>query len=113
MPKTAEFTKLTSHVIGSDHVGRRVDVREGEGEPQGLYGSSGFYFQVLTHSLTHSLSLLTYSLTHFPLVCVCVRGEQQRRGRLDLRSLAQIDLEKVVRDVDIDVLQVSRVTLCE
>jgi hypothetical protein len=42
-----------------------------------------------------------------------VRGEQQRRGRLDLRSLAQIDLEKVVRDVDIDVLQVSRVTLFE
>jgi hypothetical protein len=32
---------------------------------------------------------------------------QQRRGRLDLRSLAQIDLEKVVRDVDIDTLQVS------
>ena len=74
MPKTAEFTKLTSHVIGSDHVGRRVDVREGEGEPQGLYGSSGFYFQVLTHSLTHSLTILTHLLTYsFPsFVCVCV-----------------------------------------
>jgi hypothetical protein len=68
MPKTAEFTKLTSHVIGSDHVGRRVDVREGEGEPQGLYGSSGFYFQVLAHSLT----VLTHLLISLFCVCVCV-----------------------------------------
>lgn len=30
---------------------------------------------------------------------------QQRRGRLDLRTLSQIDLDKIVRDVDIDVLQ--------
>lgn len=31
---------------------------------------------------------------------------QQRRGRLDLRGLAQIDIERVVRDVDVDILQV-------
>ena len=30
---------------------------------------------------------------------------QQRRGRLDLRTLSQIDLDRIVRDVDIDVLQ--------
>jgi hypothetical protein len=32
---------------------------------------------------------------------------QQRRGRLDLRGLAQIDIERVVRDVDVDILQVG------
>jgi hypothetical protein len=32
---------------------------------------------------------------------------QQRRGRLDLRGLAQIDIERVVRDVDVDILQVE------
>ena len=30
---------------------------------------------------------------------------QQRRGRIDLRTLSQMDLDKIVRDVDIDVLQ--------
>jgi len=80
MPRTAEFTKLSSHVIGSDQVGREVNVQP-EVPVEGIYGSSGFYFQ-------------------------------QRRGRLDLRSLAQIDLEKVVRDVDIDVLQMSLENIC-
>lgn len=31
---------------------------------------------------------------------------QQRRGRLDLRTLSQIDLDRIVREVDIDVLQI-------
>jgi hypothetical protein len=30
---------------------------------------------------------------------------QQRRGRLDIRSVAQIDVDRIVRDVDIDLLQ--------
>ena len=30
---------------------------------------------------------------------------QQRRGRLDLRAVSQVDLERVIRDVDVDVLQ--------
>ena len=31
---------------------------------------------------------------------------QQRRGRLDIRSVAQIDVDRIVRDVDIDLLQI-------
>ena len=30
---------------------------------------------------------------------------QQRRGRLDLRSISRIDIERVIEDVDIDTLQ--------
>ena len=39
---------------------------------------------------------------------------QQRRGSLDLRSLSQIDLDRVIRDVDIDVLQMylENITFC-
>lgn len=39
---------------------------------------------------------------------------QQRRGRLDLRTLSQIDLDQIVRDVDIDVLQMhlENLTFC-
>ena len=39
---------------------------------------------------------------------------QQRRGRLDLRTLSQIDLDRIVRDVDIDVLQMhlENITFC-
>ena len=45
MPRTAEFTKLSSNVIGSDKVGREVNVQP-EVPVEGIYGSSGFYFQV-------------------------------------------------------------------
>lgn len=39
---------------------------------------------------------------------------QQRRGSLDLRSISQLDLERVVREVDIDLLQsyLENVTFC-
>ena len=30
---------------------------------------------------------------------------QQRRGRIDIRSISQIDVDRIVRDVDIDLLQ--------
>ena len=30
---------------------------------------------------------------------------QQRRGRIDIRSVSQIDVDRIVRDVDIDLLQ--------
>jgi zinc finger protein DZIP1 len=39
---------------------------------------------------------------------------QQRRGHLNLRSLASIDLEKLVREVDVDLLQlhIENLTFC-
>lgn len=39
---------------------------------------------------------------------------QQRRGRLDIRALSQIDIERLVRDVDIDLLQMNleNLTFC-
>jgi hypothetical protein len=39
---------------------------------------------------------------------------QQRKGRLNVRSLAKIDLERMIRDVDIDLLQqhVENITFC-
>lgn len=39
---------------------------------------------------------------------------QQRRGSLDLRSLSQLDLERIVKNVDIDVLQMhlENITFC-
>jgi len=39
---------------------------------------------------------------------------QQRRGHLNLRSLASINLEKLVREVDIDLLQshIENITFC-
>jgi hypothetical protein len=40
---------------------------------------------------------------------------QQRRGRLDLRRLSQLDLDRVVRNVDVDVLQnyLENITFCK
>jgi zinc finger protein DZIP1 len=39
---------------------------------------------------------------------------QQRRGRLDLRTLSHIDLDRIVREVDIDALQLhlENITFC-
>ena len=39
---------------------------------------------------------------------------QQRRGHLDLRGISSIDLEKVVREVDVDTLQlyIENITFC-
>lgn len=39
---------------------------------------------------------------------------QQRRGHLNLRSLASINLEKLVREVDVDILQIhiENITFC-
>jgi zinc finger protein DZIP1 len=39
---------------------------------------------------------------------------QQRRGRLDIRTLSQIDLDRIVREVDIDNLQIhlENITFC-
>uniref|UniRef100_A0A7R9YCD3 Ubiquitin-like domain-containing protein n=1 Tax=Pinguiococcus pyrenoidosus TaxID=172671 RepID=A0A7R9YCD3_9STRA len=37
---------------------------------------------------------------------------QQRSGRLDLRRLSRIDLERVVREVDVDTLQMHLENLC-
>jgi hypothetical protein len=39
---------------------------------------------------------------------------QQRRGNLDIRSLSQLDLDRVVRDVDIDTIQshLENITFC-
>lgn len=39
---------------------------------------------------------------------------QQRRGHLDLRGISNIDLEKVVREVDVDTLQlyIENITFC-
>ena len=39
---------------------------------------------------------------------------QQRRGRLDIRSVSQIDVDRIVRDVDIDLLQahLENLTFC-
>lgn len=39
---------------------------------------------------------------------------QQRRGRLNLRSFANVDVERIVRDVDVDVLQsyLENITFC-
>ena len=45
MPRTTEITKLSSHIVGSDHVGRKIDMNPGS-PVEGIYGSSGFYFQV-------------------------------------------------------------------
>ena len=40
---------------------------------------------------------------------------QQRRGRIDIRSVSQIDIDRIVRDVDIDLLQthLENLTFCE
>ena len=40
---------------------------------------------------------------------------QQRRGRIDIRSISQIDVDRIVRDVDIDLLQthLENLTFCE
>lgn len=78
--RSTDFTKLSSKVIGSDVVGRDIDI-DPDDPIEGIYETNGFYFQ-------------------------------QRRGRLDLRSLAQLDLEKIVRDVDIDTLQMSLENIC-
>jgi hypothetical protein len=39
---------------------------------------------------------------------------QQRRGNLDLRGISNIDLEKLVREVDVDSLQmhIENITFC-
>lgn len=39
---------------------------------------------------------------------------QQRRGRLDLKQIASLDLDRIVRDVDIDILQIhlENITFC-
>jgi hypothetical protein len=39
---------------------------------------------------------------------------QQRRGQLNLRNISKLDLEKVIREVDIDVLQqhIENITYC-
>lgn len=39
---------------------------------------------------------------------------QQRQGKLDLRSFAKLDLERVIRDVDVDILQMhlENLTFC-
>lgn len=34
---------------------------------------------------------------------------QQRTGKLDMRSIGRVDIDRVVKEVDIDTLQVSRV----
>jgi zinc finger protein DZIP1 len=39
---------------------------------------------------------------------------QQRRGQLNLRSLASINIEKLIREVDVDLLQIhiENITFC-
>jgi hypothetical protein len=69
MPRTAEFTKLSSHVIGSDQVGRRVDVQP-EAQLEGIYGSSGFYFQVGIKKWAFYLSLVLLQLQLLCIYCV-------------------------------------------
>ena len=39
---------------------------------------------------------------------------QQRTGKLDMRAIGRVDVDKVIKDVDIDTLQVSVIfVLCD
>jgi hypothetical protein len=69
------------------------------------------------------IQVYTYTYTYMYIYINMYSGQnhaikfffQQRRGRLDIRTLSQLDLDRIVREVDIDNLQIhlENITFCQ